>query len=302
VSNHRLFAGVTGSMLSRDPWENFEKLRAIGYRCSQNAVMSLERMDDPAEAYARYKEMGMHVHSLGVAADRNAPPRKWIPGQPMPRPVGNIIPEYLDMHFGYRCTEEQIEDTIALCEKYDTNIVVNYSTPCINDMLGTKVCEPDVFFMALDEMEAIAEKFAKAGIRYCYHNHDREFHLNFNGLCPMDQLLARTSTMAIELDVGWVIGGGGDPIEFFKKAAPRIASVHVKDTRPGKIMHPEHQIWFPDFCAVGSGVLDLDALFPLMIENGIKTAVVEQDMMRNLSVEETLTAAYLNMKETGFVE
>lgn len=301
----KMAAGVTGSPMSKDPWENYEKLRKIGYRTFQGAAGQLESMEDPAEAYARYKEMGMFIHSVGIAPKRDAEPFSFpsggfAGGRPV-LPEGHIVEGYLDMSFGYRCTDEQIEDTIALCEKYGTNIVVNYNSPCINDMMGTKVCEPDVFYMALEEMEQIAEKFKKAGISYCYHNHDREFKLNFNSLAPIEQLLARTSALALELDVGWVQAGGYDPTAFFKKVADRVAAVHVKDIREGQRPNVFGALR-PDFCAVGTGLVNFDTLLPLIQEKGIKTVIVEQDSMRNLTVEESLTAAYLNLKETGFVE
>ena len=38
------------------------------------------------------------------------------------------------------------------------------------------------------------------------------------------------------------------------------------------------------------------------LELGIEWAIVEQDYQYNLTQKETLTAAYLNMKETGLVE
>ena len=58
----------------------------------------------------------------------------------------------------------------------------------------------------------------------------------------------------------------------------------------------------PRFTAPGTGKLPLREVLKAGIEEGIEWAVVEQDFMNNLNQKDTLTAAYLNMKETGLIE
>ena len=51
-----------------------------------------------------------------------------------------------------------------------------------------------------------------------------------------------------------------------------------------------------------TGKLNLRGVLQTVSEMGIPYAIVEQDFQYHLTELETLTAAYLNMKETGFVD
>lgn len=57
----------------------------------------------------------------------------------------------------------------------------------------------------------------------------------------------------------------------------------------------------PRFTTPGTGVLNLAGCLKTASEMGMKHAIVEQDFQYNLTQLETLTAAYYNMKETGYV-
>jgi sugar phosphate isomerase/epimerase len=291
----KLKAGVTGYMMSRDPWEQFEKLAKIGYKTSQNAVGTIKRMEGNLEEnIARYKALGMEFYSTGVVPGK-APMRFDYFAKP------TILPEYHDLGFGYRCDEEQIEKTVEECEKFGVQIVTGYSTPMLNVKFGLKNCEKDVFYMALEENEVIAEKFAKAGIRYCYHNHDVEFLSIFDCVTAFDQLLTRTSALWLELDIGWVLYAGYDPTKVLERCSDRIASIHAKDLVPGTFVNQNGEVR-PNFTALGTGVLDINAFFRMALDKNYETVIFEQDSMRHLSVEESAAASYLNAKETGLVE
>ena len=56
------------------------------------------------------------------------------------------------------------------------------------------------------------------------------------------------------------------------------------------------------FTTPGTGILNLSGVLEAGVQIGQEWAIVEQDYQRNLSEKETLAAAYLNMKETGFLE
>mgnify|MGYP000919793343 CR=1 FL=1 len=61
--------------------------------------------------------------------------------------------------------------------------------------------------------------------------------------------------------------------------------------------------YFKDvFTTLGTGKLDLPGVLAEADAQGIGWAVVEQDVQRHLTPMESLTAAYYNMKETGFIE
>ncbi len=76
----------------------------------------------------------------------------------------------------------------------------------------------------------IGEKFKAAGIQFGYHNHTEAFRIT-EGVVPYDELMRLTdpSKVTMEMDCGWVVVGGADPVEYLKKYPTRITMLHVKD-------------------------------------------------------------------------
>jgi sugar phosphate isomerase/epimerase len=95
--------------------------------------------------------------------------------------------------------------------------------------------------MTLDDWKWIAEHLnrigelsRKSGIRTGYHNHNIDFR-RIDGVIAYDQLVGGTeaSLVTFELDVGWVVAAGADPIAYLKKYPDRISMLHVKDVKHG---------------------------------------------------------------------
>jgi sugar phosphate isomerase/epimerase len=80
------------------------------------------------------------------------------------------------------------------------------------------------------EFNKFGEKMAAAGIKFGYHNHIPEFHVT-DGVLPYAELMRLTdpAKVTFEMDCGWVIVGGGNPVEMLKKYPKRISMLHVKD-------------------------------------------------------------------------
>lgn len=73
-----------------------------------------------------------------------------------------------------------------------------------------------------------AEFAARYGFKTCYHNHTHEFRMD-QGKTVLDTYLENTvSSHVMELDVGWVLTAGVDPIGFMKKYPGRIGAIHIK--------------------------------------------------------------------------
>jgi sugar phosphate isomerase/epimerase len=292
----KMKAGITMfQKIGSDPWDRLETLAKIGYRTSQDAVMTVQRTPgDLDENIARYKAMGMAFYSAMVAPGKT-PVQFNYSAKP------TIVEGYHDLGFAHRVDDEQIAKTVATCEKFAINLVTQYSSPILNPRFGLKPCERDIFYEAIEKMETTAERFKATGIRYCYHNHDLEFLTAYDGKTAFEQLLSRTSSLAIELDVGWVLAGCEDPERILKRCAARVASLHMKDLVPGTWVRQQSNEVRPTFTALGTGMLKLESILQAAFEQGLTWAIVEQDDMRNLSELETATVSYLNMKETGFV-
>ena len=83
-----------------------------------------------------------------------------------------------------------------------------------------------------------------------------------------DTLLADADPrfVKIEMDLFWIIKGGGDPLEYFAKWPNRFPMVHVKDMAGGGMM-----------TNVGQGHIDWGRIFAKRREAGIEHFFVEHD-------------------------
>jgi sugar phosphate isomerase/epimerase len=77
---------------------------------------------------------------------------------------------------------------------------------------------------ALERIVAASKVAADAGLDFAYHNHDFEFR---TGL--WSRIVA--AELPHELDVGWLIAAGGDPVAVLGELAGRCPLVHAKDMR-----------------------------------------------------------------------
>jgi len=83
---------------------------------------------------------------------------------------------------------------------------------------------------AADEFNKIGEKVKAAGLTFGYHNHFVEFGTE-NGVVFYDELLKRTDPkyVVFEMDCGWVVVGGHNPVDYLSKTPERFPLLHVKD-------------------------------------------------------------------------
>lgn len=127
----------------------------------------------------------------------------------------------------------------------------------------------------IDNYKKVADTFNKAGedcknlgLKFGYHNHGYEFD-TVDGEILYDILLTGTSPdlVHMELDLGWVVTAGKDPIAYFDKYPGRFPLWHLKDMDVLK----KHSTEF------GKGDLDLIAMLIHRKESGLKYMFVEQE-------------------------
>lgn len=113
------------------------------------------------------------------------------------------------------------------------------------------------------------EQLNKAGLQFAYHNHDFEFAA-VEGRIPYDVLLERTDPklVKLEMDLYWIVKGGGRPLEYFEKWPGRYPLLHVKD------MDATPKRYFTE---VGRGVIDFKSIFAHAGRAGVRHYFVEQD-------------------------
>lgn len=113
------------------------------------------------------------------------------------------------------------------------------------------------------------ERLKKAGLQFAYHNHDFEF-APIEGRTPYDLLLERTDPrlVKLEMDLYWIVKGGGRPVEYFERWPGRYPLLHVKDMDATAKR---------DFTEVGRGVIDFKTVFAHAGRAGVRHYFVEQD-------------------------
>ena len=127
----------------------------------------------------------------------------------------------------------------------------------------------------VDNYKHTAEVFNKAGeaakksnISFGYHNHDSEFEKD-NGKVLYDVLLENTNPefVKMEMDLGWVIVTGNDPLAYFEKYPGRFPLWHLKDMN----LKEKHSVEF------GKGSLDVKKMLENSKKAGMKYFFVEQE-------------------------
>lgn len=113
------------------------------------------------------------------------------------------------------------------------------------------------------------EQLHGAGLQFAYHNHDFEF-AEMEGRVPYDLLLERTDPklVKLEMDLYWIVKGGGSPVEYFERWPGRYPLLHVKDMDATAKR---------DFTEVGRGVIDFKSIFAHAARAGVRHYFVEQD-------------------------
>jgi sugar phosphate isomerase/epimerase len=79
----------------------------------------------------------------------------------------------------------------------------------------------------------------------------------------------------MELDLGWVIVGGKDPLDYFSKYPGRFPLWHLKDMD----LEKKHSVEF------GKGQLDISAMLNNREQSGMKFMFVEQEEYASTPME-----------------
>jgi sugar phosphate isomerase/epimerase len=136
-----------------------------------------------------------------------------------------------------------------------------------------------------EELNAIGARMKALGLRFGYHNHGYETAL-LDDRVPYEVLLEETdpALVTMELDIFWLIAGGGDPLAFLAAYPGRFELIHLKDmSEPvrfaGRGQTPQEWIdLFPYMRDAGAGVLDLPLIVAQAHRSGVKHFLLERDL------------------------
>lgn len=112
-------------------------------------------------------------------------------------------------------------------------------------------------------MSEIARKAGAMGLKVGYHNHSHEFH-TYDGKYALDIFFENADGVIAEIDLGWVMNAGVDPIAYMKKYVGRCPLVHIKDFVKGGGQ-----------TEIGTGALPLEGIVAAAPEVGVKWHIIE---------------------------
>lgn len=165
---------------------------------------------------------------------------------------------------------DAVEDTAAVLATADAldveKIVVPYIAPeeRPTDLAGWQA------FAA--RLAAAAKPIVAAGKKFGWHNHEFEFVTLENGETPLEVIMAASDDIGLELDLGWVMVAGHDPVEWINRYAGRIIAVHVKDiAAKGECLDED------GWADVGHGVVDWQPIMAALSSAGVTRFVIEHD-------------------------
>ena len=172
--------------------------------------------------------------------------------------------------------DEKVEDAKTLGLKYMVNAILQPEEhKSFDDYKGLV----DVFNHA-------GETTQKAGIQFCYHNHNFEFK-KYGATTAYDYLLKSVDPKLVkfEMDCFWVTHAGADPVAYFKKDPGRFPLLHIKDMKDKPAASHTLDAKMGLFAPVGEGTINWKRIFAAAKEGGMRHYFVEQDYCEQSPLE-----------------
>ena len=171
-------------------------------------------------------------------------------------------------------------------------LVVGHTTLVVPWLAPEQRPDRDGYRALADEINAMGQRTAPAGIRMAYHNHDFEFETGTGetgGELPFyDSLVERLDPAVadLELDLYWVTKAGFDPADYFARYPGRFPLWHVKDGRGADL----------EMVDVGDGRIDFARLFALAGTAGLRHAYVEHDLFAQDATIDSLRTVHRSLE------
>ncbi len=208
---------------------------------------------------------------------------------------------------GLNITGTHVNPPVRKYTKENAGEIADFWKKTVEDhlKLGVKtVVQPGMPEMETkDDVAMVCEVFNKAGeiaraagIKWGYHNHNREFDRiggagenRRGGEIKYDLMLNGTDPGLVffEMDVYWTVMGQSDPLEYFEKYAGRFPILHIKDRS-----------------VLGqSGMMNFENIFKKAYENGLDEYYVELEGIREgMTQFEGVKLCYDYLNKAPFVK
>jgi sugar phosphate isomerase/epimerase len=209
---------------------------------------------------------------------------------------------------------------VAAVEADPTGVVdrcrANGTTTVVVPSLDPAAFVDDAVEGTAARLDRLAGRVDDAGGRLCYHNHEFEFEFapgiaddrrgpergdaaNRGGDgagegTPFDRLVAATTRLAFEVDVGWATAAGVDPVALLGRIGDRVPRLHLKDVRVDPTA-PRGGVPVD----LGRGDVDLRGCLRAAASAGIEWTVFEHDAPDDPGKSVRDAAAWLRSEPSG---
>ncbi len=269
------------SFANEGVYETLAQVRGLGYSAIEVSQLAMTPENVDALDRAR-RELGIEIAALSGML--SAPPGM---------PVETLTDDF--------------DKIVADCKRLETTSIRMGMLPF--DAMRSL----DRVLAFCDESELIAHRLAAEGIGLYYHNHHIEF-AKYEGRHLLDIIADRAPSVGLEVDVHWVQRGGLDPVRTLAKYGDRVAMVHLKDYRIGRLGDEAIDALgrgdvaafmaafggVVEFAEVGEGNLDFTAIIQESIRIGARYLLVEQDDLYGRTALECLKTSHDNLVALGF--
>ena len=131
---------------------------------------------------------------------------------------------------------------------------------------------------AVEVFNSAGKTLKENGITFCYHPHGFEFRPYGNGTL-LDYIFQNTNpeNVSFEMDVLWVLHGGGNPVKLLEKYGNRWRLMHVKDLKKGVVGNFSGGTAAENDVVLGTGQADWKNIFRVSKKIGIKHYFIEDE-------------------------
>lgn len=218
-------------------------------------------------------------------------------------PAGELRKAFADLglknpsgHYMLPDLMSHLQEKIDLAKEFGQEYMV-VTVPWVADPSRIKTNpneNPMGFFLALiqsltlddwkwnaEQFNKVGEQLKKAGLHLGYHNHNFGFR-SYGNTTGYDELVRLTDPelVKLELDCGWMIVAGRDPVAYLKKYPDRYRLLHIKDFHKGftpTTMLMDRGPGAPVPTELGRGEIDYSRIFAAVNPGMIRAYYVEQE-------------------------
>jgi sugar phosphate isomerase/epimerase len=140
-------------------------------------------------------------------------------------------------------------------------------------------------------LSSYVNQFEEEGLTLGYHNHSYEFKPLPSGKFPIECMMDQNENLKFEIDLGWTIAGGVDPISWVQKYSNKIIACHLKDfySKEKDMLDHDNQ------SAIGEGFIDWSKLISSVKETNCELYVLEHDDPKDY--KEYISRSVENLKD-----